>query len=421
MKVLDQAESCAIVRRRPTMFNLLFVDDDPGLLEGLEQIFGHRHPDWRMHFAKGVDEAKAAMQAIDFDVVVSDLTMPTGGGDEVLEQVRRRRPAALRMILSGETEIPRSPRTLGVAHQYLTKPFSIDDLEERLVRVRDLCLRMNDRRLRALVGAVAALPSPPKIYFRLREVCARAEVSLVDVVELLEKDPAATASVLRLANSCFFGPGRRVTTLDDAVQLLGVNTVSAVVLTSAMFSTCDPRFVERCHLNELWEHSLRVSTYAGTIAHAAGARGAAVEEARVAGLLHDIGMLLLAVVLDEQYVALLRQSMSEKRMLSDIEQEMFQTTHASAGAYLIGLWGLPIEIIGAVANHHRPGEGRERGFGTTAIVHLADSIATRLHPESLIGLESPLDTDCLDRLGIGAEKIQDWQEECRLVSVGADR
>ncbi|MEL6984325.1 MAG: response regulator, partial [Actinomycetota bacterium] len=177
---------------------MLFVDDDEQLLDGLRVVLRRRIGDYAMAFAPGPLEALQYLDDHAVDLVVADIQMPTMNGVELLEAVRVRYPNALRYVLSGEPGSDLMTEAVPVAHRWLTKPCSSDELaaiigqaldhrRHDLVDDPDACLAL---------AATSALPSPPGIYTRLRQLLADPDVEVSQVAALVATDPAVTAKVL---------------------------------------------------------------------------------------------------------------------------------------------------------------------------------------------------------------------------------
>jgi putative nucleotidyltransferase with HDIG domain len=174
-----------------------------------------------------------------------------------------------------------------------------------------------------------------------------------------------------------------------------------LVLAAHIFSSIEPARVKPFAIEAVLAHSQQVSGLAREVARAEGLGQKDVEHAGMAGLLHDTGKVVLAGYLTERY----REAMTLERdggfSACDAERQVFGTTHAEVGAYLLGLWGLPDAIVEAVAFHHRPGDCPAPAFGPLAAVHVADAL---LHDEG----GGRLDGNYLARLG-AAERVEPWR------------
>jgi putative nucleotidyltransferase with HDIG domain len=292
-------------------------------------------------------------------------------GVALLTEMRRRYPAVARIILSGETVQHDVMRCLSVAHQSLSKPCDPSDLVAAVRRACDLQDRLHNLELRQTLGRVGSLPSPPAAILELRAVIERDDAEIAEVDGVISTDVGMAAKVLQLVNSSFFGLARHVTEVRDALAYLGLNLVHDLVVATEVFRSAEVasglpgNVVER-----LRAHSTAVSQTASELAR----RTSLHQQALVAGLLHDIGWLVLAAQAPERLQAVAAGT-GEGRSLEDVEQEVLGASHAEVGAYLLSLWGLPTTIVEAVAHHHDAESMPHREFDLPHLVYLADWLA----------------------------------------------
>ena len=146
------------------MKRILFVDDEPRLLQGLQRMLRPQRHEWDMLFANGGEEALAVMAQTAVDVVVTDMRMPGMDGASLLQQVHARFPGAMRIVLSGQFDVEAGLRAVPVAHQFLTKPCDPDKLKAAIERSSQLTgAAVPDEATRRIVSAIGVLPSPPGV------------------------------------------------------------------------------------------------------------------------------------------------------------------------------------------------------------------------------------------------------------------
>lgn len=400
------------VESRPT--RILFVDDEPAVLQGLGRMMRALRTKWECAFATSGRQALEVLAGDRFDVIVSDMRMPGMNGAELLSEVMRQHPHMVRIVLSGQAEEATILRSIGSTHQYLWKPCSPETLRQTLVRACALRNSLADDTLKRLVSRLGSLPSPPALYLAVLEECQSPHASVARIAETVAQDVAMSAKILQLANSAFFGRRRRVTSPLQAVQLLGLNTVKALVLSTHVFSESRGSAATAESVDRLHEHSLAVSACARQIAAAERCREEAGAAAAVGALLHDTGELILATNLPDQYERVLRMT-GEGVSLYEAEVEIFGASHGAVGAYLLALWGLPDAVVEAVAFHDAPGACLNQQFSPLTIVHVADALAHELSPGDAAGAMGPLDEDYLERLGL-ARRLGVWREACQEIA-----
>jgi HD-like signal output (HDOD) protein/ActR/RegA family two-component response regulator len=358
------------------MIQVLFVDDEPRLLEGLRVGLRAQRTLWRMHFAASGEAAMDLLQVHRFDVVVSDMRMPRVDGAQVLGEALRLQPWAARLVLSGYAELESTLRAVPVAHQFLSKPCDLPALVNVVDRTAGLQRLLDDPALRAVVGRVTTLPSLPTNFLAVMATLADGEADAETLARVIERDVAMCAKVLQLTNSAFFGLPRVVASIEEAIVYLGFGMVRSLVLVAEVFRSGGE------DLAELERHSLTVGSLARRLASAPEA-----DEASVAGMLHDVGTLLLRAVKAPAGGGE-AQGLSGQNAAAvsfEAERAQFGTTHAEVGGYLLGLWGLPWPLVEAVANHHAPQRVRLQRPGPLTAVAVADALVRELEGRALPG------------------------------------
>ena len=354
---------------------ILFVDDEPLVLDGLRRMLHALRSDWEMVFAEGGAAALAEMAQGPFDVVVSDLQMPGMNGARLLGEVKLRYPNTVRLALSGHADQDLVMQCVGLAHQYLSKPCEPALLKARIQQAGTLGQGLADPGVRHLVSRISCLPSLPSLYSELMKALESDHCNPELLGRIIGRDPAMTLKVLKLVNSAFFGLRREVSDPAQAVAYLGVDTVRSLVLAYGVFDQAGGLLTRSVSLEQIWTHSLKVAFGAKVIAGLEGLSRPAQEEAFTAGLVHDIGSLILARWSPTEYDDVISRTLEGVSNLEDVERDAFGATHSDVGAYLLGLWGLPEPIVRAVAWHHAPAWSEATEFSTLTAVHVADTLA----------------------------------------------
>ncbi len=386
---------------------ILFVDDEPMVLTGLKRSLRLMSSEWEMVFAAGGAEALAAIDRQIFEIIVTDMRMPGMDGAQLLEEVQKRSPKTLRMVLSGQSDRETILRSVNPAHQFISKPCEGEELKSRLIRAFALKDLLQNPELRELVSQLDHLPSLPHVYLQLNEELRRPEPSMQRIDELIGADMAMTAKVLKLVNSAFFSLPCEISRASHAVKLLGLDTLRTLVLTAHVFSQFQSPLLAVDEVQQISDHALAVSNSARKIALFENADQRTQDESFTAGLLHDAGKLILAATLGERYRKVLEHSETADVGLYAAEREMLGCSHAQVAAYMFGLWGLPGAIIEAVAWHHDPAGSLSVKFSPLAAVHVA---STYHHEKSGSRLRdrTPIDAAFLAAIGC-AEREKAWR------------
>ncbi len=393
------------------MKTLLFVDDEPRLLQGLQRQLRLMRQDWDMHFFEDARQALQFMDSQPVDIIVSDMMMPGMDGSQLLTEVAKRHPQAVRIVLSGHAERDAVLRLVGPAHQYLSKPCDADELRKTIVRAFALRDLLGNERLKQLTTRIKNLPTLPTLQDQLTGELRKESPSMEVIGEIISHDIGMTAKILQLVNSAFFGLALPINTPMEAAVYLGLNTIRSLVLAMEIFSQYNQQACRFFSLDALAQHSWITGTMARTVAQIERQELKVIDQCFLAGLLHDVGQMVLAFGLPEEYSLVIARARTDKLPIWQVEQESFGATHADVGAYLLALWGLPNPIIEAVALHHQPARCAAPEFSPAIAVHVADAFA---HSLAQTNTEAPpqLDLAYLTQLGLN-EKIDGWRERCQ--------
>lgn len=383
---------------------VLFVADEPALLDGLQRTLQPLRAEWELDFAEGGAAALDRLADEPADVLVADAHMRAVPVDQFLAETRRRFPTAVRIALTAETDRFKLIRLLSLAHRVLTRPCQPDDLRNAIRRACSLQELLNSPALAAVVGRLGSIPTLPAIYTKIVDELARPDYSIDAVGELVGQDVGMAAKLIQMANSALVGLRWPISTPAQAVRILGAEWTKSLALAAGIFSRYDANLLRPFSIEALWDHSRKVANLAGRIAEAEGAGDRAVREAALGGLFHDIGRLTLASQLPGPYREVLGRIEKDGQPVSDAERAVLGASHAEVGAYLLGLWGLPDGLVEAVAWHHAPSRCPGSGFTPLTAVHAADAI---LHPE-----DGEIDLVYLTRLGI-ERRVPEWRALAR--------
>ena len=356
------------------MKRVLFVDDDPQLLAGLQRMFYPFRREWQVDFAAGGLQALKMLDESRYDVLVTDVRMPGMNGIELLQAAAKRFPGVMRFVLSGAADRDLALRSVELAHQFLTKPCEPAVLRDVIDRALNLRLVLEDPALRLVVASMRALPSIPGVYVELMNAIRSPETPASELGSIVARDAGMTAKVLQLVNSSFFGIRRAFIDPVAATVYLGAETVGALVLQASVFSQFSARTMREFPLEALQQHSGRVAATAQKIAADAGLTRVRANECMAAGLLHDLGKLVLVSSFPEQYRKVLRDMEDYGLSAHAAELQEFGTSHAEVGAYLLWLWGIPDVLTEAVALHHNPPPERDGKLSPATVVYIANTL-----------------------------------------------
>jgi HD-like signal output (HDOD) protein len=384
------------------MKRILFVEDNELLLELYGVMLDPDRDHWQTYLAPNGEAALGLLRQTPFDVVVSDMQMPGMNGIELLSEARKLHPQSARIIISGATDQAEAADSLNCTHLFIPKPVDVKLLRDTLTRIGKLDAYLKDAKLRELVGKMGSLPSFPTLYLEILREIEAPNCSIEKVADLVAKDPAIAAKILRVANSAAVGLGERVTNLREAVQQLGLTTVRSLVLSAQVYGNFAPGRMKDFSADQLWNHLMKCADLARTIMRRDRAEVAETEDAFTAGMLHDMGKLMLADGMPTEFAQSMELAARENLSQVEAERAVMGADHAGLAAYLFGLWGLPASIVEAVAFHHAPEQSDLKRPSALTAVHVASALLSE--PGS-----AALNHDYLTEIGV-ADRLDEWQD-----------
>ncbi len=384
------------------MNRILFVDDEPKILTGLRRMLRSMRCEWEMEFAEGGCNALELLQRQSFDVVVSDARMPGMEGSELLERVRHDYPDTVRMILSGQCGRDSVLRCVGAAHQFLSKPCDPETLKDAIRSVCRLRERVCDAEARAAVSRIDSLPCRLESHAALVRQAETEATPLRQMAETVCADVAMSMKIIQLVSSGFFGTPQRTIGVERAAELLGGDTLRALVFATNAFRPAETGEAEEELLTQLTQHSLAVAAAARQIAETVTSDRKVIVHAYLAGLFHEVGSLVPVT-----------QPLRELPERCEGKREGACTCEFRAGGYLAALWGLPLEVAIAVGSHRSPDENDSQGFNALTAVHVADACIT-VCPDLHERGSGEVNRVYLTRIGC-ASRLRQWQEICHAI------
>jgi HD-like signal output (HDOD) protein len=324
---------------------ILFVDDDWDELEVLRLLTRHKRDEWDVAFACGYHEAiRHLTGSKPPDVVVSEVQLDGLGGIELLKTIQSNAPHSIRILYSRDRSTMAICRSIPWAHQFLAKPIDLAVFESTIAYLRADPTAHESHSISQLAASADTLPVLPPVYQRVVDIAATPDFSLRQIAEAIQDDVALTAETMKVVNSSFFGLLVEVTSIEQAVSLLGLDVIRGLILASSLFdeSTISTSWLD---LAALADQSQHVGSMARAIAKLDGhpARDQAI--AFLSGMVHGAGLLLLTRC-DVNIPAgtdLLRTHDLQ------VDKDLFGIDRFALGAYLLRLWAFEHAIVEAVA------------------------------------------------------------------------
>ena len=386
---------------------VLFVDDDVSMCEMYSHFSHFLEGYYEVFTASSGDKALQLLHARKFDVVVTDLTMPEMDGLRFLAHVVKHQPDCARLILSGYADRIQIARCLFVGHRYFNKPCeykTIADLLIRLASFRDL---VSNSKVRRIIGGIGALPGPPETFLKIEKALESPRSSIQDVAEVVEQDVVVAAKLLQIVNSAHFGIRHKVVSITEAVQLVGIEAVRGLVLGLQAFASYRDHPGKKAPPAQMWDHSLRTALLARRIARAQRFSYQTADRAFLAGLLHDVGRIVIDANAPEERAEINEFAKRFGFSIAEAEKRRFGATHGEIGGYLLALWGIDDEVVKIVQHQESIPSFQGNEPAALAALHVAH-FAEMNDPQAF-----PLNVEALTQLGF--PEGESWLTEVELV------
>ena len=389
------------------MNRVLFVDDEPRILDGLRRSLRGLFLRWDMEFADSGPAALRCLEQSPFEVVVADMCMPGMSGLELHEEIARRFPETVRIMLSGQCERQSLLRAVGAVHHFLNKPCEPQTLRFALERAFSLQNWLSTRWQRRLVCGELSIPASPYSHMRLVCELERPDPSIEQIGRIVSQDAGMAARVLQLVGSGFFGEPRHTADPAEAVELLKLEMVGMLAFSGWAFSPLSIGDSWTPLLERIIGHSLDVARTAAAIAEEEKQNPLFVQHAYLAGLLHESGVLLLAGNLTRRYLEVFDACRLTHTNLWQTETRELGVSHAEIGAAATSLWSVADPVVEAIALHHCPGRSLDRGFSPLTALHVAAVMQNETFTDG-VDFAGGIDIDYLHGIGC-ADRLPQWR------------
>jgi putative nucleotidyltransferase with HDIG domain len=391
--------------------NILLVDEDVLVLKALKRSLRRFKDQCNVYYAQSHQEALEQLDQDGIDVLITEVRLITGDCELFLRTFLKRYPGAARIVLTGYTASDAIFKFAGLAHQLLAKPWSDQILIETIQRADLISRMLADDGLKNRLNQIENFPSIPTVYTELTQKLNDGDASMEEIGDIIIRDPSLTIKLLQIVNSPYYGLPVPVTDPKKAATLLGLDILKGFVLTSGIFKQYEKRAMAGLSIHNLWRHSLKSANIVRQIGKCEHLEKEIIETSFIAGLLHDVGKIIIASNFPEEHKEICTLSTADGQSGWQAEQSVLGVSHAEIGAYLLGLWGLPLEIIKAVQEHHQPNPEEHSQIDQIVLVHVANAIdncSARSPADPVAGLNAAL----IDRLHL-QDSVAQWDQQMR--------
>jgi len=339
---------------------LLLVGANSTDQETLKKIFSRGS-----HLLSMVDTVDVAIKLANnekYDVILANAQNPSFDVAAFFEEITQKIPKVLRFAISSDENLS----NIANVHHLVASPIHAGALVELLESTIPNNHAITKKVIVKAVNDVKALPSPPKMYMRLNALLQQKSTDSEKIAEVIGQDPALVAKVMQFVNSSAMSKGKTLNSISDAITKMGLETLSCIVMTAELFAY-EPNIPEFSIEHEQL-HCLATARLAASIV-----KPELKQCALFAGLLHDIGKLILFEINHELTLNFIKNRFSNSDNIL-LEQKIFATDHAHVGGYLLHMWGFPYSVIEPIVLHHQPDTLLKKPFGVAHAVHIADNL-----------------------------------------------
>ena len=386
---------------------LLFAGGDAAWFSQIERDIRCLQPNWRCTYSADSKQMLEKWASGSFFALVVDGKMTDGPG--LVKALEKEIAQTICLVRCNTHDRAAAAHWKGTGVAFVSEEGDASVLAASVKRAARLRDWMADAAIKKLVAQIRKLPAQPKLHTEVSTELQSPSGSLDTVGRLISQDPVMSAKILQVVNSAFFGMSREISDTTESVMVLGAERIKALILLAAAFSQYSNAKCPGFSIEPIWGHSLQVGLFARAIALAETKNTRTAEAAFTAGLLHDIGKLVLAGNLPEMYGTVMRLRTSRNVTTREAEMEMLGTSHAELGACLLATWGLPLPILEAIAWHHQPERSDEHGFSLLAAVHAANAFSQEQTPGDFE--RAKINTAYLINAGLG-DCAGRWREIC---------
>ncbi len=368
--------------------------------------------EWKMFYALSGSQALKIMSENEIDLLVSDMYMPEMDGAELLRHVQSKYPHVIRIILSGHSDIKLILKTLFPAHKFLNKPCTQKQLINIVKRILLAQKLLPQQETRTSINQIGALPSQPFFFPVMQQALYRQDLEMIS--RDIFYDVGMIANLLKVTVNSFFGEMDHLPSIQEAVNMLGTDVLNNLFNSNGYLATYEDFITPEISVDRLWRHCLRTAKFSAAIAKQESQDSNTVHHCFIAGLLHDIGKYILIYKYFDSYRELLQKMEKNDMNSTQAELEHFKTTHGAVGAYLMALWGIPYDIIEAMAFHYNPSLLKHTCFTPLAAVHTANVLEHYFCKLRQDHLQRDLDIKYLQQTGL-ENRLPQIKETCKKI------
>lgn len=324
------------------MKRILCVDDEVEILRALKRVF--ILTDYEIFTASSAEEAFIIMRDNEIDMIISDMRMPEVDGYKLLSQVKMLYPDIIRIMLSGYSDEKLIIKAVqeNIVKSYIFKPWENKSLLGTVERIFKLHDDMKGKNIEKIVEKFHDIPTISRSYKSIKESIEE-DLDFDIIAELIERDSAITAKILRIANSAFYG----INTADikKAITYLGMNNIRDIVMSTSIFESFERNYKSKEIYKKIWKHSFLTNKIMDYL-YREVLKKPPSEIYITAGLMHNIGLIPFLQKFEKEMTLIFEDEYKESKLI-ELEEEKMGVNHRELGAYLLQWWGFPYPVVEA--------------------------------------------------------------------------
>jgi len=390
-----------------TSRSILLAVTEPQMLVDINQALGQG---WEAVSAASEADALAQFEKRPFDALLVDFNLGSPDASELLNKALEKHPQTNRFLFAYEADLALVAAKVNGTPHILPKPIEPASLKNRIeTGVRDANSKHNGNGSEAASSGPNEAPKIPAVYAEVLKAFESPDVTHEQVGEIIARDAALTSEIFRIANPSYLGIPRNITRPAEAVESLGLETVKGMVMALQFLAEHRRLKPGYLSLDQLWQHSINVGQIARDLALLETKDRTLASQALLAGLLHDLGKVVLAKNFEDLYGRVHSLARKQPVALCEVEKEMFGASHGEIGGCLVGMWNMPMAIVDATALHHEPALGEHQQMTPLAAVHIANVLERELGSGDQGMMVTPIiHTPFLNQLGL-LERLPVWR------------
>lgn len=351
-----------------------------------------------------MDDAETLMSRLEishYDAVLISSSVKDYTEISLLRRIQKKHPDILRFQLGNKLETPKElAQKLELAHRIFPKSSDINAIAQTIEYLLKITRLVNRPTLKRVISQKNKLPAAPVIFNELTQELSSDTTNAKKIASIVEQDPALSAKIIQMVNSSYFGLPRQISQISEAVSIIGIRMLRGLVL-SSQTSNIYPAHKNWKYFSfeKINQRSLLVARLAHDICKDAGVNKVISEQAFLGGLLHDIGILVMASQDPAAYLKVLQYAVKEEKPIHTAEKKICGVYHGEVGAALMALWNIPVLSVEAILLHPVPHLSEDQSFQPLTAVHVADALIPPAWQQKNVKMNSQLSEVYLERIG----------------------